>query len=200
MEDSIDCVENDDKGVEFCRQLEWQSGDANMQAKKWISKLPKDVEAILTDECATEIVINNGQDPITKTLWISWNSIEDVFTVSASPVSSEFQKTKQNVLRKVAAIFCPLGLYARKWLLQRLYLGRRNTRWNSEWKRELVRAVKRSGQGEDSPMSADSRVFEVEAHRYICWYLSQSLWCSCLYPGANIITMPSPVGVELLRN
>ena len=54
-------------------------------------------------------MINSGQDPITKTLGISWNSTEDVFTVTASAVSPEFQTTKRNVLRKVATIFDPLG-------------------------------------------------------------------------------------------
>ena len=70
---------------------------------------PKVIEAIPTEEGATEIVINSGQDPITKTLGISWNSTEDVFIITASAVSPEFQTTKRNVLRKVATIFDPLG-------------------------------------------------------------------------------------------
>ena len=70
---------------------------------------PKVIEAIPTEEGTTEIVINSGQDPITKTLGISWNSTEDVFIITASAVSPEFQTTKRNVLRKVATIFDPLG-------------------------------------------------------------------------------------------
>ena len=70
---------------------------------------PKVIEAIPTEEGATEIVINSGQDPITKTLGISWNSTEDMFIITASAVSPEFQTTKRNVLRKVATIFDPLG-------------------------------------------------------------------------------------------
>ena len=33
--------------------------------------------------------MNSGQDPTTKTLGISWNSTEDVFTVTASAVSPD---------------------------------------------------------------------------------------------------------------
>ena len=86
MDDSIDSVENDDEGVELYRQLKALWGIAGIQARKWISNSPKVIEAITTEERATEIVINSGQDPITKTLGISWNSTEDVFTVTASAV------------------------------------------------------------------------------------------------------------------
>ena len=57
-----------------------------MHARKGISNSPKVIEAIPTEGRATEIVINNGQDPVIKTLGISWNSTEDFFTVTASPV------------------------------------------------------------------------------------------------------------------
>ena len=109
MEDSIDSVENDDEGMELYRQLKALRGVANMQARKWISNSPKVIEVIPTEERTTEIVINSGQDPITKTLGISWNSTKDVFTVTASAVPPEFQTTKRNVLRNVAMIFDPLG-------------------------------------------------------------------------------------------
>ena len=108
-DDFIDSVENDDEGVELYRQLKALWGVAGMQTRKWISNSPKVIEAIPTEERATEIVINGGQAPTTKTLGISWNSTEDVFTVTASAVSLEFQITKRNVLRKVATIFDPLG-------------------------------------------------------------------------------------------
>ena len=78
MHDSIDSVENGEEGVELYRQLKALWGVANMQARKWISNSLKVVEAIPTEECATEIVINSGKDPITKTLGISWNSTEQV--------------------------------------------------------------------------------------------------------------------------
>ena len=85
------------------------------------------MEKIPAEERATEIVIDSGQDPITKTLGISWNSIKDEFTVTASPVSPGFQTTKRNILRKKATIFDPLGFVCPyvvvvKILLQELWM------------------------------------------------------------------------------
>ena len=63
-------------------------------------------------------MINSGQDPITKTLGISWNSTKDVFTVTVSAIPPEFQTAKRNVLRKVTTIFDPLGFACGDWLEQ----------------------------------------------------------------------------------
>ena len=117
-DDSIDSVENDDEGVELYRKLKALWGVAGMQARKGMSNSPNVIEAIPTEERATKIVINSGQDPITKTLGISWNSTKDVFTVTASAVPPEFQTTKRNVLRKVTTIFDPLGFACGDWLEQ----------------------------------------------------------------------------------
>ena len=87
MDDSIDNVENDDEGMELYRQLKALWGIAGMQARKWISNSPKVIEAIPKEERATEIVINSGQDPITKTLGIRGTVLKMCFTVTASAVS-----------------------------------------------------------------------------------------------------------------
>ena len=50
-----------------------------------------------------------GQEPVVKTLGISWNSTEDTSTISASNKSTELPVTKRNVLRKVATVFDPFG-------------------------------------------------------------------------------------------
>ena len=110
MDDSIDSVENDEEEVELYRQLKALWGAANMQARKWISNSPEVMEKIPAEERATEIVIDSGQDPITKMLGISWSSTKDEFTVTTSPVSPGFQTTKRNILRKIATIFRPTGI------------------------------------------------------------------------------------------
>ena len=80
-----------------------------MRAKKCISNSPRIIQAIPSEKRTTENVIDSGREPIMKTLGISWNSTENVFTVAASPVSPEFQTTKRNALRKVATIWDQLG-------------------------------------------------------------------------------------------
>jgi len=144
MDDSIDSVENDEEGVELYRKLKALWGIANMHARKWISNSPKVIEAIPIEERATEIVINSGQDPIVKTLKISWNSTEDLFTVTASPVSPDFQTTKRNVLRKVATIFDPLGFVCPYFivaniLLQELWM--RGYDWDDEVQDEIANKI-----------------------------------------------------------
>ena len=144
MDDSIDSVGNEKDVVELYRQLKALWGIANMHARKGISNSPKVIEAIPTEERATEVVINNGQDPVIKTLGISWNSIEDLFTVTPSPVSPDFQTTKRNVLRKVATIFDPLGfvcpyVIVAKILLQELWM--RGYDWDDEVQDEIANKI-----------------------------------------------------------
>ena len=64
-----------------------------------------------------------------------------MFTVNASAVSPEFQTTKQNVLRKVATIFDPLGfacpyIIVAKILLQELWM--RGYDWDDEVQDEIA--------------------------------------------------------------
>ena len=117
-----------------------------MHARKWISNSPKVIEAIPTEEraTATEIVIKSGQDPVIKTLGISWNKDEDLFTITASPVSPYFQTTKVNFLRKVATIFDPLGsvspyVIVAKILLQELWM--RGYDWDDEVQYEIPNRI-----------------------------------------------------------
>ena len=75
---------------------------------------------------ATELPINVGQEPVVKTLGISWNSKEDTFTILAANIYAEPPVTKRNVVKKVATVFDPLGFVGKfaikaKVLLQELW-------------------------------------------------------------------------------
>ncbi|PFX13133.1 hypothetical protein AWC38_SpisGene22813 [Stylophora pistillata] len=87
-------LDSDGEGVELYHQLKELWAVASMQTRKWISNSPKVIGAISSEENTTKIVINSGQDPITKSLGIPWNGTEDVFTFAASPVSSDFSDNK----------------------------------------------------------------------------------------------------------
>lgn len=80
-----------------------------MQARKWVSNSLEVVAATPEADRATELSITAGQEPVVKTLGVSWNITEDTFTISAANISTELPVTKLNVLRKVATVFDPLG-------------------------------------------------------------------------------------------
>ena len=108
-----------------------------MKARKLISNSPDVMAAIPTEDRATEFTINDSQDPVTKTLGLSWNSVNDVLTIPKSSKPAEFDVTKRNVLSKIATIFDPLGFISpvvvkAKIILQKL--------WSQgyEWDEEVI--------------------------------------------------------------
>ena len=85
-------------------------------------------------------MINDGQNPMTKTLGIAWNSQTDEFKISTSE-GSQAQLTKRNILRKIATIFDPLGfvspfIFVAKILLQELWA--RGYGWDDEIADEIA--------------------------------------------------------------
>ena len=55
-------------------------------------------------------MICDAEQPVTKTLGVSWFSEEDMLSVAAPPLSGSPTVTKRNVLKQIAKIFDPLGL------------------------------------------------------------------------------------------
>ena len=105
-----------------------------MEARKCISNSPAVLAEIPDEDRASEIVINDGQKPMTKTLGIAWNSQTDEFKISKSE-GSQPQFTKRNILQKIATIFDPLGfvspfIVVAKILLQELWA--RGYGWDDE--------------------------------------------------------------------
>ena len=81
MDDSIDSVETVQDGIQLYKELDSLWGIAGMQARKWVSNSLEVVEATPEADRATELQISEGQEPVVKTLGISWNSTEDTFTI-----------------------------------------------------------------------------------------------------------------------
>ena len=109
MDDSIDSVETVQDGIQLYKKLDSLWGIAGMKARKWVSNSLEVVAATREADRATELPITVGEEPVVKTLGISWNSTEDTFTISAANISAELPVTKRNMLRKVATVFDPLG-------------------------------------------------------------------------------------------
>ena len=140
MDDSIDSVENETDGVKLYYELRELWAKASMEARKWISNSPSALAEIPDEDRAIEIVINDGQNPMTKTLGIAWNSQTDEFKISTSE-KSQSQLTKRNILRKIATIFDPLRfvspfIVVAKLLLQELWT--RGYGWDDEIADEIA--------------------------------------------------------------
>ena len=127
MDDSLDSVETPEEGIELYRQLDSLWGLAGMKARKWISNSPEVVQATPKEDRATELKLTEAnQEPVVKTLGVSWNSTEDTFVIGTTTTPQDTKWTKRSVLKKVATVFDPLGfvtpfVMVAKMLLQELW-------------------------------------------------------------------------------
>ena len=126
MDDSIDSMETEEEGIELYRQLDALWSLASMQARKWISNSPKVITATPEEDRATQLNVSDGQGPVIKALGLSWESKDDVLSISSADVPPDLPLTKRNVLRQIASVFDPLGLVSAfvvtaKILLQELW-------------------------------------------------------------------------------
>ena len=76
MNDSIDSVETVQDGIQLYKELDSLWGIAGMKARKWVSNSLEVVVAMPEADRATELPIIVGQEPVVKTLGISWNSTQ----------------------------------------------------------------------------------------------------------------------------
>ena len=109
MDDSIDSVETDESGVELYHQLRALWAKAGMYARKWVSNSEKVMAEIPIEDQAEQLTIADNKDLVVKTLGIEWDSKSDTLNLPTSKVSSDIPMTKRNVLKKIAAVFDPLG-------------------------------------------------------------------------------------------
>ena len=104
MDDSLDSVEDDEKGIELYQQLTSLWAKAGMHARKWVSNSGKVMTVIPEVDRATEVNIRDNKNTVTTTLGLQWNSTEDELAVPVTPVLFDYPITKRNVLKKIATV------------------------------------------------------------------------------------------------
>ena len=104
MDDFIDSVETEEEGIELYRQLDALWSLAGMQARKWIANSPKVIAATSEEDRATQLNVSDGQGPVIKALGLSWESKDDVLSISTADVPPDLPLTKRNVLRQIASV------------------------------------------------------------------------------------------------
>lgn len=144
MDDSLDSVPTEERGVDLYNQLSNLWLKAGMHARKWISNSVKVLENIPEEDRAMQINLETGYLPKTKALGVSWKAETDMFTFSLNKVSLQAKVTKRNLLKAVASMFDPLGFISPyvvtgKMFLQKLWLHSYD--WDDEINPEVERKV-----------------------------------------------------------
>ena len=65
MDDSLDSVKKDEKGIELYHQLKSLWAKAGMHARKWVSNSAKVMAVIPEEDRATEVNIRDNKDAVT---------------------------------------------------------------------------------------------------------------------------------------
>ena len=80
-----------------------------MHAHKWLSNSQAVLEMIPLEDRTCQLELSEDNSLAIKTLGIIWLADEDVFTFKSKLIEQGFKPTKRNVLKKIAALFDPLG-------------------------------------------------------------------------------------------
>ena len=112
MDDSMDSVQDEEKGVQLYHQLAALWNKAGMHARKWLSNSPEVLSAIPLEDRASEIDLDSGELPTVKTLGILWRAKKDIFSFHSSPPKENQIIAKRSFLRTIATLFDPLGFLA----------------------------------------------------------------------------------------
>ena len=139
MDDSMDSVLTDEQGVELYEQLSELWSKAGMYTHKWLSNSPVVLSKIPLQDRVNKMNLDEESLPSVKTLGVLWIAAEDVFTFE-SQVNEEFELTKRNFLKKIAALFNPLGFLSpftirAKVIMQELWIH--GLDWNEKLPKEL---------------------------------------------------------------
>ena len=109
MDDSMDSVQDVNEGLKLYTQLVNLWKGAGMRARKWVSNATDIMEKIPIEDRALQVNIEDSPLPTIKTLGITWQAEEDLFTFSGHQPDESFIITKRSFLSKIATVFDPLG-------------------------------------------------------------------------------------------
>lgn len=145
MDDSMDSVENEDRGIELHRQLSQLLTQAGMHARKWLSNSSRVLRDIPLQDRKAEVDLDADYLPSTKTLGVWWLSDRDVFTFRENAPGDEMSYTKRHFLKKIATLFDPIGFLApftirAKILLQQMWMA--GLDWDEELTEPLANAAR----------------------------------------------------------
>ena len=146
MDDSMDSVQNVEKGIQLYHQLAALWNKAGMHARKWLSNSPEVLSVIPVEDRASEIDLDSGELPSVKTLGILWRAKEDIFSFHSSPPEDNQIITKRSFLRAIATLFDPLGFLA-PFIIRAKVVMQEIWRKGFDWDDELDGEVKSKIQG-----------------------------------------------------
>ena len=82
---------------------------AGCHIRKWISNETDVIADIAEEDLASEIDLDKRELPTTKILGVLWAATNDKFSYRHSLQLDGFEFTKNNVLRRTASVYDPLG-------------------------------------------------------------------------------------------
>ncbi|XP_046551203.1 uncharacterized protein LOC124260924 [Haliotis rubra] len=112
MDDSMDSVEDEKTAIELYRQLIELWNRAGMRPRKWLSNSHEVLSQIPVEERLSEVKLDSGYLPSTKTLGLMWVAERDVFTFTSNLPALNNTISKRIFLRQIAKLFDPLGFLA----------------------------------------------------------------------------------------
>ena len=146
MDDTMDSVCDVSAGLEMYAQLSELWGSAGMHARKWISNSKEVLQGIPEEDRATEINLEDGPLPIVKTLGVTWQAEEDVFSFTSNAPTTMSKHTKRSFLSSIASLFDPIGMIApfiirAKMMMQDVWLT--GLDWDQTLPEELSKRIER---------------------------------------------------------
>jgi hypothetical protein len=87
-------------------------GKAGMCARKWLSNSTEVLNKIPVEIRTSQVILSESELLTVKTLGFNWNSYSDEFTYSYTQYTEsryDMKITKRSVLRRIAALYDPLG-------------------------------------------------------------------------------------------